>query len=77
MAELIYYAIVLIISVFSYIQSTRNRPDTRVTADDFEATTASEGETIPVVFGTCWLGQNVVWYGHVDTEAVKSKGGKK
>lgn len=73
----IYYAVVLILSVASYIYSTKQNQDSSIVSDDFEATTADEGKTIPVVFGTCWLGQNVVWYGHVDTEAVQSKGGKK
>lgn len=73
----IYFAVTLILSVASYIMSTRQQQDASVSADDFEATTATQSGTIPVVFGTCWLGQNVVWYGSVDTEAVKSKGGKK
>lgn len=73
----IYYAVVLIISVASYVMASKQQQDSSVSADDFEATTASQSGTIPVIFGTCWLGQNVVHYGSVDTEAVKSKGGKK
>ena len=45
--------------------------------EDFQATRAEAGSTIPVVFGTCWLGQNVVWYGDVTDEAIKTKQGKK
>lgn len=34
------------------------------TIDDFDAPTAEEDRSIPVVFGTVWItGPNVVWYG--------------
>ena len=45
---------------------------------DIEAPTAEEGREIPVLFGCRELrGPNVVWYGHLKTKAIKSKGGKK
>lgn len=45
---------------------------------DFQVPTAEAGREIPVLFGTRVLkGPNVVWYGHLRTIAVKSKGGKK
>jgi hypothetical protein len=45
---------------------------------DFDAPTAEEGRSIPVVFGTVWLkGPNVLWFGDLQSEPIKSKGGKK
>lgn len=38
---------------------------------------AESGKEIPVLFGRRWLkAPNVVWYGDVRTEAIKSKSGK-
>jgi len=45
---------------------------------DIKVPTASEGKSIPVLFGTRDISDpNVVWYGDLKTVAVKSKGGKK
>jgi len=45
---------------------------------DITAPTAEEGLEIPVLFGTRDLkGPNVVWYGHLRTEAIRKSGGKK
>ena len=45
---------------------------------DFDAPTAEEGRPIPVVFGAVLLrGANVVWYGDLEAEPIKKKGGKK
>lgn len=44
----------------------------------FDAPTAQEGLTIPVLFGTRnFKSSNVVWYGDIKTVAVKSSSGKK
>ena len=76
--EWIVYAIILIISIASYVMARKAaNQDTQSTAGDLQVTTAEEGKTIPVVFGTCWRGQNVAQYGDVSSEAVKAKGGKK
>lgn len=75
--EWIYLAVVLILSVAAYTMARKANQNNEATAGDFEATTAKEGETIPVVFGTVWKGSNVVWYGDVSTEAVRASGGKK
>ena len=43
-----------------------------------EAPTPEEGRPIPVVFGTVLLrGANVVWYGDLEAEPIRKKGGKK
>ena len=45
---------------------------------DVDAPTAEEGRPIPVVFGTVLLrGSNVVWYGDLEADPIKKKGGKK
>lgn len=45
--------------------------------EDFQAPTAEPGRPIPVVFGTVMLkAPNVVWYGDLGYEQVKTKGGK-
>ena len=44
---------------------------------DFNAPTAEPGRPIPVVFGTVLLkAPNVVWYGDLGYEPVKTSGGK-
>lgn len=48
------------------------------TISDFDVPTAEEGRPIPVVFGeVLLLGLNVVWYGDLYAEPIKTKGGKK
>jgi hypothetical protein len=45
---------------------------------DVDAPTAEEGRPIPVVFGAVLIrGANVVWYGDLEAEPIKKKGGKK
>jgi hypothetical protein len=45
---------------------------------DLDAPTADEGRPIPVVFGMVLIrGANVVWYGDLEAEPIKKKGGKK
>lgn len=56
------------------------KPETRPPAglDEIQAPTAEVGREIPVLFGRRRFdGANVVWYGHLRTVPVKSKGGKK
>lgn len=72
--ELIWFVVAsALLSVASYILSMRAANKNKLETEDFQATTAEEGGTIPVVFGTCWIGQNVVYYGKVSTAAIKSK----
>lgn len=47
------------------------------TMDDFDIPKTKEGEEIGLVFGTVWIKDpQVVWYGDLRTEAIKSSGGK-
>lgn len=46
--------------------------------EDFDIPKANEGDEIGKVFGTVLIRDPTVhWYGHLRTEAIKSKGGKK
>lgn len=68
---------VAFIAVFAVAYATMPKP-TSPQAGTFEAPTAEEGRSIPVLFGTRDITSvNVVWYGNTDTKAVKKKGGKK
>lgn len=50
---------------------------TPASLEDFQAPTAEPGRPIPVVFGTVFLkAPNVVWYGDLGYEQVKTGGGK-
>lgn len=60
-----------VFSVASSIIAMRKANKNKLESEDFQATTADEGGTIPVVFGTCWVGQNVVYYGKISTKAIK------
>lgn len=58
----------------------RPKPQTQPPAafDDIEVPVAEEGKEIPVLFGCKMLrGPNVVWYGDLKTEPIRTKGGKK
>ena len=71
--------ILLVASYFLYATLTPKPPAPRpAELTDFDAPTADEGRPIPVVFGAVLLtGPNVVWYGDLVTEPIKSSGGKK
>lgn len=48
------------------------------TLSDFDAPTAESGRPVPWVFGTVWIkAPNMLWYGDLKTEPIKTKGGKK
>lgn len=74
-----YYAVMFVVSlVVSY--ATRPKPQNARPSGlgDVQAPTAEVGREIPVLFGTRPIyGANVVWYGDLMTQAIKSKGGKK
>jgi hypothetical protein len=45
--------------------------------DEIQVPTASDGREVPVLFGCRTIrGPNVVWYGDLNTTAIKAKGGK-
>ena len=55
------------------------KPETQdVDKEEVQATTATEGDVVPVAFGTVDIqSPNVVWYGDSLAVAIRKNGGKK
>jgi len=71
-------AIIAVSVIISYALTPKPKPPKPASLADFDAPTAEEGRPIPVVFGAVLLrGANVVWYGDLEAEPIKKKGGKK
>lgn len=78
--DIIYIAVMLILSMVSYYISRKNQPEPvapkPAALEDFSVPTAEIGREIPVLFGTRWIkSPNVVWYGDLMIEAKKEKVG--
>jgi hypothetical protein len=78
--DIIYVAVMLILSMVSYYISRKNQPEPvapkPAALEDFSVPTAEIGREIPVLFGTRWIkSPNVVWYGDLMIEAKKEKVG--
>lgn len=68
-------AFLVVSLVLSYMLAPK--PDTPDPAklEDLDVPTADPARKVPVVFGTVWIQDpNVVWYGDLDTEKIKSDG---
>lgn len=74
-----YYVFVLIVAaVVATALAPKPSQPKPAALEDFDVPTAEEGRPIPVIFGTVTVtGANVVWYGALRTEEIKSEGGKK
>ena len=72
MWEIIYYVVMAILVVYSYIQA-RKAQKTSLTAGTLEATTSDEGGSITVIFGTCDVAPNVAAFEAGTPEAIKKK----
>lgn len=73
------YLIVMLVGV-AYTAANQPKTPTPValTLDEMNIPTAEVGKEIPVVFGTRDItSPNVVWYGDLRTEPIKSSGGGK
>ncbi|HYE35513.1 hypothetical protein [Methylocaldum sp.] len=76
--DLIYIVILAATTALSLALAPKPPKPKAATLQDFDVPTAEEGRPVPVVFGTVTVkGPNVIWYGHLRTKAIKSKGGKK
>ena len=77
--QFVYYLVVLIVSSLISAALAPKPPEPKpATLTDVEVPTAEEGRPIPVVFGVVMLrGANVVWYGDLEADPIKKKGGKK
>lgn len=71
-----YFALLIISTlIVSAFAPKTPKPKAAVLAD-FDVPTADQGRPIPVIFGTCLVEDpNVVWYGDLDTSAIKKKAG--
>jgi hypothetical protein len=73
------FAIVWVISfvaAFAMMPKPQSAPAPGLS--EFTAPTAEEGREIPVLFGTRVMeAPNIVWWGDLQTVAVRKKGGKK
>lgn len=64
--------------VLSYLLRPKQPQPQPPSLQDFKLPTADEARPIPVVFGTVRItGANVVWYGDLGTQPVKTSTGKK
>lgn len=71
-------ALIIVASYVTAALAPKPKPPDPATLDDFDAPTADDGRPIPWVFGTVWIkGPNVLWYGDLQTTAIRKKGGKK
>ncbi len=72
------YAVIFIIAVALAIALAPGLPSQKpATLDEFQIPTAEPGRPVPVVFGTYVVkSPNVVWYGDLASEPVKSSSGK-
>ena len=77
--QFIYYLVVLVVSsLISAALAPKPPAPKPASLSDVDVPTAEEGRPIPVVFGAVLLrGANVVWYGDLEAQPIKKKGGKK
>lgn len=66
----IYYAVVAIMMIYTVMQARKGVKST-LTAGKLEATTADEGSSIPVIFGTCDVAPNCVAFKAGTPQAIK------
>lgn len=75
--QLLYALVVMIIS-YAIQSFTAPRINNAPVQQMGDVPTASEGDPIPVVFGTVTLKQpNIIWYGDPSTSPIRSQSGKK
>lgn len=65
------FIVSLVVSLASMLIMSRMNTAPKVEADEFKSVTADEGASIPVLFGTNWVGQNVVHCGNKDSQEIK------
>lgn len=66
----IYYAVVAIMMIYTVMQARKGIKST-LTAGTLETTTADEGASIPVIFGTCDVAPNCVAFQAGTPQAIK------
>ena len=71
---------ILYVALVVYAISSIPEPETQPPASlgEFDIPTISSSKEIPILFGSKTIkSANIVWYGDLKTEAIRSKGGKK
>lgn len=69
------YLVVIILAAI-FLTPKNDIPD--IDKEEFQTTTAKEGDVVPVIFGTVDIrSPNVTWYGDTKAVAIRKKGGKK
>jgi hypothetical protein len=73
-----YLVVIVVAALVSVALAPKSPAPKPAELSDLDAPTAEEGRPIPVIFGAVLLrGANVVWYGDLEAEPIKKKGGKK
>jgi len=71
-------AVMIVSALLSAMFAPKPPQPTPAAIGDFSVPTAEQNRTIPVIFGKVWVtGPNVVWYGDLNSAAIKKGGGKK
>lgn len=72
------YAIVLIATIAAaFLMRPKSQSPQPADFDDIQVPLAEEGKVFPVVFGSVIIDDvNVLWYGNLEIQTVKRKGGK-
>lgn len=71
-------AVMIVSMIVSYaLRPTPQQPNPQ-TIEDLNIPTVKEGTPVAVVFGDVWVDSpQIVWYGALSTQPIKSSGGKK
>lgn len=71
-------ALLVISTIITILLAPKPAKPKPASLDDFDIPTADPSRPIPVVFGTVHItGANCVWYGNLNADPIKEKGGKK
>lgn len=69
--------IALLSAAYSYYQTRKMQKKNRPEPTQLDGSLADEGVSFSSVFGSPHIHGNITWIGNQDTQAIKSKGGKK
>lgn len=77
MANLIYYIVMIIIAILSYVLRPKPPTPKPATLEEFELPSPDEGTPQRVIFGERRKKEwEILWYGNLRTAKIKSKSGK-
>ena len=69
--------IALLSAAYSYYTTRKMQKKNRPEPTQLDGSLADEGVSFSSVFGSPHIHGNITWIGNQDTQAIKSKGGKK